>query len=473
MAKPPTAYQRLALTRLAARRGGLVLAAAVAIRLALVGWCIGHLPWVTADIAVYAHMVQQSDAGFYPFRHFWMEYPPVFPLLAVGLYRALVLLPRAGAAAFMPVYAVLMSGVDIGNLLLVHRLARRAHGPAAAGVAALIYAACPVPVWFGLGWFDALAVLALLAGLLLMVERRAAPAGVVAALGALTKLFPIVLVVVAPLSLGWLGTRRFVAALAATFVVCVAPLLTRADLLVASFASFLTRPPWETLPALALRSYSFPILVPIEDRFTAATAFAPVSRWSGLALLPQAALLLALWGAWRLWRARRGEPSDACVLAALAVATLLLGSRGFSPQFVVWLLPLIVIVWPSWIGLWYVVLFSAHVLAYYVVVAPAMAGYYAWHTVPIEQVAAVSWASVTARTQLLCVIVGHLLVVVHRRATRPMAAGERHERGHWSPFGAKAASSGPERGPATAVPRWVGQLAGRRSGHRAADPRPS
>lgn len=399
-------------------RSVATLPAALAVRLALLAWAFSHLPWATADVAVYTHIVQQSDAGLYPFVHFWMEYPPVFPLLAVLLYRALSLLPVSDPTAiFVPGYALAMSGVELVNVALVHRLSRRAHGPSAAGVAVLIYAACPVPVWFALGWFDALAVLTLLAGLLLVLKGRAASAGIVVALGTLTKLFPIVLLLVVPAALGRRGTARFVLALVATGLAVVVPLLvTRADLLLASFQSFLTRPPWETIPALLLRSYSFPILVPIEDRFTAATAVSPVSRWSVLALVPQAALGLAAWRAWRLGRARRAQPVDLCLVVALGVASLLLGSRGFSPQFVVWLLPLIVVVWPHRVGLAYTALFSVHCLVYYLVVAPAIAGYYAFHTVPLEWVALVSWLSVAARTLLLLAVVGHLAAISRQRS---------------------------------------------------------
>ncbi len=186
-----------------------------------------------------------------------------------------------------------------------YALAGRAQGGLLARRAVLLYALCPLPVWFALGWFDPLAVLAMLVSVLLLVKRRAVGAGVAVGVGVLVKVSPGMLVLAAPLALGWRAAARFGLAVVVTLGVLLAPfLLTRPDLLDGLVGSLLTRPPWETLPALALRIYVPGILVPIEDRYTAATAWQPTGPWAWIALIPQLAmLLLALWGAWWLTRA--------------------------------------------------------------------------------------------------------------------------------------------------------------------------
>jgi hypothetical protein len=394
-----------------------VLALAFGIRCLALAAAFVALPWATtADVVGYRHMVEQSDAGHYPFIHFWMEYPPVFPLLATAFYRLLALLGQS--QHFVVAYGLATSLVEMVNLGLVYRLADRAHGARAAGMAALVYALSPVPVWFGLGWFDALAVLALLVGLLLLLDERAVAAGVAVALGIGLKLFPGLLALAAPLALGWRGAARFAVTVAIVLLAIVGPLaLLRSDLLLGFLGSLLTRPPWETLPALLLRTYAPGILVPIEDRYTAASGFQPTSGWASLALVPQLLLLLVpVWAAWRLLRGTRRRPSDVCLLAALGLACFLLGGKGFSPQFVVWLLPLIAVVWPNRTGLLYTALFSLHTLAYYWFVLPALDAYYGRHAIALSQVAAVAWVSVLARTLLLAVLVAHLALLAYCRA---------------------------------------------------------
>jgi peptidoglycan/LPS O-acetylase OafA/YrhL len=393
-----------------------MLGLALILRVALLAWALVHLPWGSmGDVGFYLDMVKQSDAGHYPFVDFWMEYPPLFPLLATGAYRLLNAIDQTGR--FTAVLVLLMSVVDLVNVLLVYALAKRAHGVHAAGVAALTYAACLIPIWFSLGWFDALPTLTLLWSLLLLTQRRSARAGVVVGLGILLKLFPGLMVLAVPLSLGRRGAGRFTVALLVTLAAVLVPLVVmRADLLGAFVLTTLSRPPWETVQALALGNYRTGLLLPIEDRYAASSVADLGSSEAGfVGLLPQLVLFaLALWASWRLTRAQRDNAASVCVLAAIGVATFTLGGKGFSPQYLVWLLPLLLIVWPNWVGLAYTTLLTLQTLSYYLFVSPAIFDYYRLHTITLEQLAPVAWASVLARTLLLAAITGHLLLTMYR-----------------------------------------------------------
>ncbi len=128
--------------------------------------------------------------------------------------------------------ALVMSAVEFANVGLVYALAGRAQGGLLARRAVLLYALCPLPVWFALGWFDPLAVLAMLVSVLLLVKRRAVGAGVAVGVGVLVKVSPGMLVLAAPLALGWRAAARFGLAVVVTLGVLLAPfLLTRPDLL--------------------------------------------------------------------------------------------------------------------------------------------------------------------------------------------------------------------------------------------------
>src|SRR6266545_2540705 len=285
--------------------GRLVLPALLPllVRLVFGSVYLAFLPWPDlGDIAFYYTLGQQSDAGFYPYLHYWMEYPPIFPWLVVGLWRGLAWLSAAAPTVvqFWTAYPLLMFCVDAANVVLVQLVARRVHGPRAARLAALVYAASPVAVWYSAGWYDPLAVL-------------------------------------------------------------------RGDLLVASLTAMLTRRAWETVPALLTGNFAWGYIVPLTERFTAGTAVAVDSTASArvIALVVQATLVVVLWAAWRLLRADDRGPRQTVALATLGVAAFMLSNKGYSPQFVIWLLPLLLVMWPNRRGLLYCMWFSLHVLAYY------------------------------------------------------------------------------------------------------------
>ena len=39
------------------------------------------------DYPYYYELARLSDRGLWPYLHYWMEYPPVFPLLSTVVYR--------------------------------------------------------------------------------------------------------------------------------------------------------------------------------------------------------------------------------------------------------------------------------------------------------------------------------------------------------------------------------------------------
>jgi Gpi18-like mannosyltransferase len=147
-------------------------------------------------------------------------------------------------------------------------LLERVSGARAASIAVLIYASSPIVVYFGLGWFDPLAVLCLLGGLFFLLRKEAVPAGVVVGLGILVKLFPGAVILAAPLLLSWRQSLRFAAALVLTLVAVLVPTaLLGSDMLLASFGSMITRQPWETISALLSGTYVFGHVS--TDRFVA------------------------------------------------------------------------------------------------------------------------------------------------------------------------------------------------------------
>jgi uncharacterized membrane protein len=359
------------------------------------------------DIPFYFQMVQLSDSGLYPFVHFWTEYPPIFPLLVTALYRGLASVGLNTQQGFTVALQFVLLGIEVANLVLLFHLVKRVHGDRAARLATAIYAGCPALVFFGSGWFDPLAVLFSLAALYALSTRHANTAGILIGLGILTKIYPGVLLLAVPVALDWSQTRRAVVAMLGTMATILVPLLLiRADLLLASFASMVTRPPWETVQALLTGNYAWGMVPEPQQRFSAATAFVSSGTPLVLTLLPAMLMVLAVLGAWFAFKKQR----DVYAVAALAVTTFALANKGFSPQFITWIIPLILLLWPNRTGLAYVALFSIHFVAYDRYVFPAMHAYFEAGQITFDAMASVVWVSVLSRTLLIATIAFHILV---------------------------------------------------------------
>ena len=144
--------------------------------------------------------------------------------------------------------------------------------------------------------------------------------------------------------------RTVVLGLLVTAALVFLPLaLAPGDLVAASVSALVFREPWETIWAVLVGNYLWGIMPPIEQRLTAETVLTAAGSPLGpITVLVQLALgWAAVLATGTLWRAGVREPRYAYAVVALAVTALLLGSKGFSPQFSTWIIPLVLLVWPN------------------------------------------------------------------------------------------------------------------------------
>jgi hypothetical protein len=348
-----------------------------------------------SDFTFYRILASYAAQGFYPSVHYWMEYQPLFPWVPVGIYRLSLLLPTWGEAGFW--FNLLLGTVfllaETANLTLIYLISRRLHGEKIAQRTAWTYALLFVPLLIMLGWFDVLGLTFLLLALYLTLIRRPLSSGIVAGVGFLVKLIPVIVVPVAfwrePT---WRRRALLVAVTLLTiFVVALPFALLNPQLFATSWTVSLKRSSWETVWAL-LEGYTSYGKAGGANRFdlTAAGAEQHPSTlpWQ---LISVGFALLYLW----LWLAARKKlqvanseeqgsgtqplvppadkprtccpaafrPSDPTAFRAVAFTGLTanlvtLYLKGYSPQFLVWLLPFPLLLLPGLRGVAYVLLLS-------------------------------------------------------------------------------------------------------------------
>jgi hypothetical protein len=315
----------------------------------------------TSDFTFYRLLASYASQGFYPSVDYWMEYQPLFPWIPVGIYRLSLLLPNWGAPGF---WFNLLLGTffllaETANLVLVYAIGRRLYSREMAIQIAWIYSLLFVPLLIMLGWFDVFGLTFLLLALYLMLGRRSLASGLTAGVGFLVKLLPIIVVPVAfwreP---NWRRRAILIVVTILTIVFVSLPFaLLNPELFALSWTINLKRSSWETVWAL-LEGYTSFGLAGGANRFDAADAgigqHASTLPWF---LISAGFALIYLW----LWTRPTDWHDDrrAVAFTGLTMNLFTLYLKGYSPQFLVWLLPFVILLLPGLRGIIYAALLSA------------------------------------------------------------------------------------------------------------------
>ena len=351
------------------REFALILILAMALRaMAVLVFRPGGYLGDMSDFSYYRLLLGMTNQGYYPLVHFWTEYPPVFPWLMLGIYRLSLLIPPwvEPGTWFYLLLGIVLVVVEAGNLITLYAIGRRLYGNDERAVRLCwIYTALLIPILTVFGWFDGLALLFLLLAVLFTLDRRPIAAGVAAGVGFMTKLVPIAALPAAFLHLNRLSQRaKLLIATALVILLIAAPFLaTGPDYLWQSLKSPVLRSTWETVWALIDGYYSYGVAGGV-DRFDPQMAGGAQHPTQ----LPWLAITIAFCLFYLYLFTRRVDWQDRRRVVAFTALTqnlLTLYFKGYSPQFLVMLLPFVLLLIPGWRKIAYVLLLSAVNLAEY------------------------------------------------------------------------------------------------------------
>ena len=299
-----------------------------------------------SDVGAYEQRARLALQGLQPYLDYWVEYPPVFPWIASGL--KLLSVPLGGdEAAFQVLFSLAMVVFEAGILWLIHAIAVRIWDAPRGLVTAAAYAALFYPIYIANRHFESIAVFFLLLGMYLVMRERRHTASLVIALGVLTKLFPAAALPALLAGQSWKARGRLVALAVAAVAGALAPLaVTGREFFVASLQNMLMRPGWETVWALAdgyfgfgwIHRYRLATHTALEFNYTPDL---PAGAWWAAA-----GVVAALYAVLAL---RKSPLSPAAIVwtTGLALVAFALYLRGWSPQFMVWLLPFTLLAFPG------------------------------------------------------------------------------------------------------------------------------
>jgi hypothetical protein len=359
-----------------------------------------------------------------PFIDYWLEYPPVFPWIALGVYKLQMLIAGTAvslrqAIVFSGSVSLVLALADVANLCLIYSIAKTIRGHKAGIRVAVVYALLFFPLVVASSYFDTFAVLAILLSLWAMVRGNVKLSAFACGVGIMTKFIPVIFIPVAikyvarlPKKLppqaelrfppyggqggaeslmqkrtssgDWNQLINYLGTLLLTVGVLSVPfLLVRGDLYLMPLRVAGNRPGWETIRALAGGQKDFGHVGPTQaylashpdylkdianenperirsilavsktlnqreaDRARLLARFSTKLDYLQPAkdplMLPMLGVLGILYlGAW-LWMRPRATPINITALTGITMMTLLIWSPGWSPQFIAYVLPLVLI----------------------------------------------------------------------------------------------------------------------------------
>ncbi len=297
------------------------------------------------DYQHYFNLAAMTRQGYYPFIHYWYEFPPIFPYLNILVYT----LAGQQLKNYIPIMAFVLLLAECGNLYLLYRLALTLHGPARGIKIAWIYTALFIPIFFWLGNFDALTTFFILLGLYGLLKNKNKLLALALGLGTMVKFLPVILLATIWRTRGLKTTLIYTGAIILISLLIFGPFaLSNPTLTLASLQAQAGKSSYQTVWALIDGNYTTGNFGPLDDHFDPAKATQPLNNppliptW--LTLIP-----FALVGLFLLTRPLHlADPNlDVVIFTTLTFLIFVLWSQGWSPQWQTFLIPLFLLSFPE------------------------------------------------------------------------------------------------------------------------------
>ena len=306
-----------------------------------------------SGLGLYFDYASKLLDGRVPYRDFALEYPP-FALVFFTL-------PRLAGASFVSYYVAYQAQIvvwDIVALFTLAAIARRIGENVwvvLAGYTLMFLAAGPVII----EQYDLFPAVITLLALLAYVSNKPTGVWIALSLGALTKLYPLLLMPVFAMPAlerrDLPALRRAAITCALTVLVAMSPLLVVAPTAIVRFFAY-----HGNRGIQAESTYAAFLLAADKLHLTHVGLEFSYGSWnvSGgapdiLALGSAFFLVLAVGGAWRwIYRRRAWDTRTIGASCALVVAAVLVSSKVLSPQYIIWLAPLLALAGPARKTVW-------------------------------------------------------------------------------------------------------------------------
>jgi hypothetical protein len=295
------------------------------------------------DFATYHAIAGLSATAGLPFDGWWSEFPPVWSFTTVVLYA----LSSGVYASFAMLMSVLILVFDVGNLLLIRRIGTHLHGTNTGMALAWIYAVLAAPLIFSFWNFEVVVAFWLLLGLSFLLGKKPGSSAVAAALGALIKFTPALLLGAAWRFLDRGRAVRYTLIVLGLFVLVYIPLfINDTSMTLPSLTAQFSKASYQTVWALLDGNFRTGNFGPVADRLDPARA---ADTLGNPAVVPGFVRLgvALIAGLFVFLRARRLDDKGLLAFVTITLLIFFLQAQGWSPQWLAQIIPLLLLCFPD------------------------------------------------------------------------------------------------------------------------------
>ena len=318
------------------------------------------------DRLYHYQLASLTDDGNYPFRDWWSEFPPVWYFMTTTVYQLQgENVNYSGWSMAMDVIVLLF---DVGVLLLIRAIGTQLYGKSVGMSLGWIYAVCAAPMVFIFWNFETIVAFFLLLGLWFLIRKRENQSAVAVAIGALTKFTPALLFGAAIRFRDPKVSARFIAIAVGLFVLAYLPLFAQnAEMTTPSLTAQFGKSSYQTVWALIDGNYITGNFGTVESHFDPDAA----DDLYGEPPVVPSFVRLAIAGAVGLFvflRTKRFDDRGIVAFTGITLFIFFLQAQGWSPQWLVQIIPFILLVFPTRNGVLTVVVLSMAVFFEYPVI---------------------------------------------------------------------------------------------------------
>lgn len=302
----------------------------------------------SGDFQYFFALASLTDDGLWPYRDWWHEFPPLTSHLMILAYR--VAGARAAYSGFSLVFGGIMLAADIGSLVLLRAIGARLYDRGVGMALAWIYALMLAPVIFMWWNFESLVAFLLLFGVYGLVARRDSQSALVATIGGLVKFTPLLL-----LGAVWRfrppreALRYSLIALGGFGLVYALFFAQSVEMTLPSLTAQFGKTSYQTVWALLDGNYTTGLFGTVDSHFdpvAAAASYGYPAVVPGWLRLAGAALV----GLFIYVRTRRFDRRGLVAFVTVTLLIFFLQAQGWSPQWLVQIIPLVLLCFPTFNG---------------------------------------------------------------------------------------------------------------------------